>query len=337
MRYQKTLSMALALVLCAGGLFGQEIPEITIDLGESASDGWVSRQTEITVVVDSSYDDRLAFLLGSTDLTDLFRRTDRGWVYRATELPLPAGEHTLMVYQVGGEEEWTEWAQFPLRIKSKHGFTERSYSLNADLEAHGRWSDDDTEGSERQEEIEADLQLAGSFRLGRPNGAFEAEIQMVGVSDENRALRAGLDDDPDQLDLASYRLSASFGRGSLELGHTSWGASRYLVDSFSSRGLTGSLRLGSRVAVVGDLGPFCGCRLGGADIHAPVDLHRVDRDDLSTGSRPRQRQRQLRLAGGRRTDDHQGIDRIARHTATTGIRVRRLEGTSRTSQTSPRR
>jgi hypothetical protein len=43
-------------------------------------------------------------------------------------------------------------------------------------------------------------------------------------------------------------------------------------------------------------------RLGGPDVHAPVDLHAVDGDDLGA-ELLRDPQRHLGLAGGRRADD----------------------------------
>ena len=41
------------------------------------------------------------------------------------------------------------------------------------------------------------------------------------------------------------------------------------------------LRIDQIDHVVGNAGLIVGGRLGGTDIHAPVDLHRVDRDDMS--------------------------------------------------------
>ena len=56
--------------------------------------------------------------------------------------------------------------------------------------------------------------------------------------------------------------------------------------------------------VVGHLGPLGGRRLGGADVHAAVHLHGVDRHDLDRRVRPGHRQRQRRLA--RRGGAHHG-------------------------------
>lgn len=262
------LAMALALALCAGGLSAQdsnpESPGIGLDLGPESKtggqDGWASRDTEFTVTLPSDGAARRpAFVLETpgvrqSDLTDLFRPTEHGYGYRAADLPLPVGEHTLHVYAVETDGTWTELAALPLRVKSTHGFTERTAGLTADLDAHGTSSDDDAEGSERDDEFDADLQLAGTARLGRPEGGLDAGIQMVGASDEERALRAGLEENPDQLDLASYLVAYAFGQGAetsgaVELGHVLYGGSRHLVDGFASRGLAANLAFGDRIDV----------------------------------------------------------------------------------------
>lgn len=276
----KALILALAIALCAGGLSAQD-PYLDLGGADSAGDGWATRRTEVTVVMDGigqgDHDGgRLAFLLdvanqGTTDLTDLFRPSSvsdtgsSGWTYRAADLPLPVGEHTLTVYRVDADGGWTELAALPLRVKSDRGFTERTGTFTADLDAHGTSTEDETTDEfggvsetlkETSDEFDADLQLGASVRLARPGGGLDAEIQIVGASDEERALQAGLEESPDQLDLASYLVRYGFGEngagdasGSVELGHVLYGASRHLVDGFSSRGLNASLSFGDRIDV----------------------------------------------------------------------------------------
>ena len=61
-----------------------------------------------------------------------------------------------------------------------------------------------------------------------------------------------------------------------------------------------------------------GARLGGADVHPPVDLHRVERHDLDVAERPRDRERELRLARRGGADDREVQGQPAR----TGMRTR---------------
>ncbi len=87
----------------------------------------------------------------------------------------------------------------------------------------------------------------------------------------------------------------------------------------------GDRELGARIdevdQVVTDLGLLGERRLGGADVHAAVDLHRVDRDDLDADACAGGRHRHRRLAR-RRGADHRDTRwaRARRHSAATGIR-----------------
>ena len=64
--------------------------------------------------------------------------------------------------------------------------------------------------------------------------------------------------------------------------------------------------------MVRDAAPLVGRELGGADVHAAVDLHRVGVDDLAAEAL-REVEREPRLAGGGRADD--GDDRRPWHAA----------------------
>src|SRR5581483_6569317 len=78
--------------------------------------------------------------------------------------------------------------------------------------------------------------------------------------------------------------------------------------------------------VVGDGRLLGGRGLGRAHVHAPVDLHGVDRHDLDVAERPGGRQGHGRFPRGGGPDQGQvreGAGRGRRHEATTGIRTRR--------------
>ena len=76
--------------------------------------------------------------------------------------------------------------------------------------------------------------------------------------------------------------------------------------------------------------PFRGRRLGGADVHAAIHLHRVDGDDLDVAALDGERQSGGRLPGRRRADEGD----VSRQPATTGMRVR-CRGRAVTSTNSP--
>src|SRR5687768_16232901 len=62
---------------------------------------------------------RIAVVLGSTDLSALFRTTGDTIRYLPQLLPLPAGEQQLAVYRVAADQQWTELARFPLRVLTR--------------------------------------------------------------------------------------------------------------------------------------------------------------------------------------------------------------------------
>src|SRR5262245_39475067 len=59
---------------------------------------------------------RLAVVIGSSDLTDLFAISARSLKYGVKTFPLPVGETALTVYLVTQNDEWRELARFPLRV-----------------------------------------------------------------------------------------------------------------------------------------------------------------------------------------------------------------------------
>jgi hypothetical protein len=86
-----------------------------------------------------------------------------------------------------------------------------------------------------------DVTLQFSLRTESKRGPFSAQTQFdfAGSSFQQEALRFGsLGNTAPQIDLSSYLTQFQLGRAKFALGHTSFGSSRQLVNSFSSRGLT---------------------------------------------------------------------------------------------------
>ncbi len=78
-------------------------------------------------------------------------------------------------------------------------------------------------------------------------------------------------------------------------------------------------RIGDVDEVVANRGTISGRRLRGTDVHPPVHLHRVERDDLDIIEGRGHRERDRRLARRGRTDDRE----VAGHTTAIGMRTRR--------------
>ena len=86
----------------------------------------------------------------------------------------------------------------------------------------------------------ADATLQGSFTSDMARGLFNSQpqVQVVGSSFRQEALRfAQLRNNAPEIDLASYLMQFQFGKTKLTIGHLAFGANRFLVNNFSSRGI----------------------------------------------------------------------------------------------------
>ncbi|MCG8455284.1 MAG: hypothetical protein MI919_03315, partial [Holophagales bacterium] len=165
--------------------------------------------------------------------------------YRADELPLETGEHALRIYLVG-TEGWQQIASLDLRVRGEQPELALEPAIN--LEAGGDLSRSGAPDEPPEEDPigEGRFALAGRWQRGAWELGLEADI--VAASEVERALRFGeRGEAAPEADLASYRLRAEHGSGTLEVGHTTFGTSRYLVDGFTSRGLRVEQRFGPRL------------------------------------------------------------------------------------------
>lgn len=86
-----------------------------------------------------------------------------------------------------------------------------------------------------------DFTLQGALRSEMKRGAFSGstQVDIAGSSFQQEALRAGtLGDAAPQVDLSSYLMQINIGPAKINIGHTSFGTFRHLVNNFSSRGIT---------------------------------------------------------------------------------------------------
>ncbi len=94
--------------------------------------------------------------------------------------------------------------------------------------------------------IFADLTMQGSFKTEATRGIFNSQTQFdfAGSSFQQEALQFGrLGNQAPQIDMASYLMQFQVGKAKFIAGHTSYGANRHLINSFSSRGVTMTLPL----------------------------------------------------------------------------------------------
>jgi hypothetical protein len=98
----------------------------------------------------------------------------------------------------------------------------------------------------------ADLTLQGGFRSDLARGSFSSQTQfdLVGTSFRKEALRFGqLQQDAPLVDLANYSMQFQAGKTKVTVGQLSFGSNQFLINNFSSRGVSVVMPLSSRLDV----------------------------------------------------------------------------------------
>ena len=234
----------LLLALAAEVAFAQHAVRL-----ETAGREWVPRNAAFEIVITPPIgpeEGRPAFLLGATDVTDLFRRTVLGYAYRPELMRLPVGEGQLAVYLVTPGGEWVELGRAPLRVLRTGGFETVTATPRLDLTADDLLSTGSSRGpGTARERVNLQADFQGS--ITRSGWSLEPRVNVVGASLESNALRFGqLGNDAPQVDLSSYSVALRQGGGSLQLGQQIYGEHRHLIRSFSGRGLQLRLPLVAR-------------------------------------------------------------------------------------------
>jgi len=98
----------------------------------------------------------------------------------------------------------------------------------------------------------ADLTLQGGFRSDLARGSFSSQTQfdIVGTSFRNEALRFAQEkQNAPLIDLANYNMQFQAGKTKVTVGQVSFGSNQFLINNFSSRGISLSMPLSSRLDV----------------------------------------------------------------------------------------
>jgi len=220
------------------------------------AEGFISRYAAIDIRVRGEIPSgsRLAVFLGTTDATDVFRPVGEGLRYEPRVVPLPGGERELFLYRIGRDGTWEELHRVPLRVRGALGVDRGRVLPQLDLglegpvaEGHDRSTPDPDRST--YQDFTGQLALDGGMERGPVKWTSLASI--LGVSHRESALRFGtLGRDAPRVDLANYRLGMALGASELAIGHVSMGLHRHLIQGFSSRGATLTLRPVSRVELL---------------------------------------------------------------------------------------
>ncbi|MCH9647905.1 MAG: hypothetical protein K0U98_06675 [Deltaproteobacteria bacterium] len=240
---RKICGGAVALWLSLVGSISAQA-QITAE-GTYDTDKWLRRDSSVGLRIAGASEGRLAVFLDSTDVTDLLRRRGDVWLYRSELLPLPVGETEWVIWQVG-PGGWQEVARIPLKVLRKSGLETREQELRLDLQGQSDLDAGGTMPAPKEERLTAQIDL--QQRASLKGVSIRLAANLLGVSEIEQALRFGeRGERADRLDLSSWGLSVTRGKGELGFGHLSFGESRQLIDGFSSRGATLRLPLGSTV------------------------------------------------------------------------------------------
>lgn len=125
-------------------------------------------------------------------------------------------------------------------VKRRFGFDKFDLAPSLNIGFKSQFAETHFPDSNRPERPTfADATLQGTWKSEMAHGAFNMQHQfdLVGSSFRNEALRFGdLGDRARRVELSSYLMQFQHGTRKFNVGHSSFGAQRHLINSFSSRG-----------------------------------------------------------------------------------------------------
>ncbi len=245
-------SALAALVLSAPAVVADELA-VTAGWDQQA---FVGRKDRLDLKLSRPLlpgDGRLGVVLGTLDLSDLFRTVPSGLAYGPGAVPLPAGEHDLVVSRVAQGGKWTEIARFKLKVRTRGGLDSSSATPVADLANKGQVSEGhrpDSAAPARATFQDLTAQLGWRTEHVRGNFAIRTNLNVTGVSFQQEALRFGtLQEEAPKVDLAGYGVEIQKGWAKVALGQVSFGTQKHLMSSFGSRGVVLTLSPGKVVSL----------------------------------------------------------------------------------------
>ena len=211
-------------------------------------DGWVDATQPIGLRLSRPLDlrnERLAVVVGRTDLSALFTVTPTVARYAANTLPLPSGETELVVYVVSRAQEWNEIARLPLRIRTRGGFYKADVKPALTLTTSGQIAPErNGDGSRRAPYTGVTFNPALTTALVNENGTLEVQSNFLAVTKQTQALRFGAQgSSAPKFDLSDYLIKGMSGPLTASVGHVSFGSAKHLISGVASRGVTAGLAL----------------------------------------------------------------------------------------------
>jgi hypothetical protein len=196
----------------------------------------------------SAADGRVVIFVGPTDVTDLFQGDAQKHVYTGDNLPLPSGQHELVVSLVSPAGVWIEVGRLSIKVRTKHGLDKSTTTPTLDLANKGQVGEGHRPGSnqpDRSTYQDATIQAAINSEHGRGGFSLRTQGRVVGASYVNEAIRFGQKGvNAPRIDLSDYRIDVQRGKTTLSIGNVAYGSLRHLVHAFASRGAMLTWKLG---------------------------------------------------------------------------------------------
>ena len=292
-RLTAALTLLVPLTLAAQDPPVPTVADSTLTASTSLpSDRFVGSDTPIVFTLTrplAPSEGRLALVLGSMDVTALAERSPTTITYRPGTIRLPRGESQAVLYVVNGTT-WTELSRVPLKVLATGGFTSATAKPSVALTMKGQLAEGHSaDAPEPERPTYQDFSLSGGLQSShvRSGWTLRTQSNYLGVSRREEALRYGLrQKQAPRFDLSDYVVQVERGRAAFGLGHVSTGSNRHLVNEFSSRGVSATVRSGVANLAVAALN---GSSLVGWDNVAGLDDgdHRVYSATLGIELRPK--------------------------------------------------
>jgi hypothetical protein len=242
-----------------------------------ANDAWVDGNQPIGLRFSRPLDlktERLAVVVGHTDLSALFTVTPTVARYAANTLRLPSGETELVAYIVSPGEPWKEVLRVPLRVRTRAGFYKSDLKPALTLTTSDQIANG--EGAKRPPYAGVTFNPAFTTTLANENGTVELQSNFLAVTKQTQALRFGAQgSSAPKFDLSDYLIKGMNGPLSASLGHVSFGNAKHLMSGVASRGITGAVKIAKTAEL--SVGLLNGSSIVGWDnpIGLANDNHRI--------------------------------------------------------------
>ena len=180
------------VVLVPARLYAQPI-SIEADFSDRSSIGRYETISFSLSRAPTPEEGRLSVWVGASDVTAFLEREGNQLRYDPVWAPLPSGDQEVMLYLISPANDWQELMRLPVRIQTIAGFEKIEIAPNITLNNKGQLvqeqfpEPDFDDPRKTYQDISGQFNLNGSFV--RPRWALQTQMNVVGVSFQNEALR----------------------------------------------------------------------------------------------------------------------------------------------------